>query len=97
VEAEGELGTFPMPSSEGGGGGDGGVPGSSGGGGGGSNAKYIVTCMGVIIYGFWIGNWIYRTTRTSNYSAFANSHNLQFTTARTKSSQSAVSSPVVVW
>jgi hypothetical protein len=32
---------------------------------------------------------------TSNYSAVANSHNLQFTTARTKSSQSAVSSPVV--
>jgi hypothetical protein len=32
---------------------------------------------------------------TSNYSAIANSHTLQFTTARTKSSQSAVSSLVV--
>jgi hypothetical protein len=31
---------------------------------------------------------------TSNYSPIANSHNLQFTTARTMSSQSAVSSPV---
>jgi hypothetical protein len=34
---------------------------------------------------------------TSNYSAIANSHTLQFTTARTKCSQSAVSSPVVAW
>jgi hypothetical protein len=32
---------------------------------------------------------------TSNYSAIGNLHTLQFTTARTKSSQSAVSSPVV--
>jgi hypothetical protein len=34
---------------------------------------------------------------TSNYSAIANSHILQFTTARTKSSQSAVSSSIVAW
>jgi hypothetical protein len=34
---------------------------------------------------------------TSNYIAIANSHTLQFTAARTKSSQPAVSSPVVVW
>jgi hypothetical protein len=34
---------------------------------------------------------------TSNYSAIANSHTLKFTTARTKSSQSAVSLPVVAW
>jgi hypothetical protein len=34
---------------------------------------------------------------TNNYSANANSHTLQFTTARTKISQSAVSSPVVAW
>jgi hypothetical protein len=34
---------------------------------------------------------------TSNCSAIANSHALQFTAARTKSSQSAVISPVVVW
>jgi hypothetical protein len=32
---------------------------------------------------------------TSNYSASAYSHTLQFTTARTKSSQSTVPSPVV--
>jgi hypothetical protein len=32
---------------------------------------------------------------TSNYSAIANSHTLQFTIARIKSSSSAVSSPVV--
>jgi hypothetical protein len=31
---------------------------------------------------------------TSNYSAVANSRTLQFTTAHTRSSQSAVSSPV---
>jgi hypothetical protein len=34
---------------------------------------------------------------TSNCSAIANSHTQQFTTARTKSSQSAVSSPVFAW
>jgi hypothetical protein len=34
---------------------------------------------------------------TSNFSAIANSHALQFTTARTKSPQTAVSSPVVAW
>jgi hypothetical protein len=34
---------------------------------------------------------------TSNYNANANSHNLQFTTARIKSFQVAVSSPVVTW
>jgi hypothetical protein len=32
---------------------------------------------------------------TSNYSTVANSYTLQFTTAHTKSFQSAVSSPVV--
>jgi hypothetical protein len=34
---------------------------------------------------------------TSNYSAFVNSHTLQFTTERIKSSQSAVSSLAVTW
>jgi hypothetical protein len=34
---------------------------------------------------------------TSNYSALSNSHILQLTTARSKSSQSAVYSPVVAW
>jgi hypothetical protein len=33
----------------------------------------------------------------SNYSALASSHTLQFTTARTKFSHSAVSSPIVAW
>jgi hypothetical protein len=33
----------------------------------------------------------------SNYSAIAKSHALQVTKARTMSSQSAVSSPVVAW
>jgi hypothetical protein len=34
---------------------------------------------------------------TCNYSAIASTHTLQFITTRTKSSQSAVSSPVVAW
>jgi hypothetical protein len=34
---------------------------------------------------------------TSNYRTITNSHTLQFTTACTKSSQTAVFSPVVVW
>jgi hypothetical protein len=34
---------------------------------------------------------------TSNYSAIANSHTQQLTTARTMSSQSAASSLVVIW
>jgi hypothetical protein len=34
---------------------------------------------------------------TSNSSAIANSHTLQFTTARTKPSQSALSSWIVAW
>jgi hypothetical protein len=34
---------------------------------------------------------------TSSYSAVANSHTLQFTTARTKYSQSSVFSAVVAW
>jgi hypothetical protein len=33
----------------------------------------------------------------STYSAIANSHIQQFTTVRTKSSQSVASSPVIVW
>jgi hypothetical protein len=38
-----------------------------------------------------------QTVTTSNYSAMADSHTLQFITARTTSSQSAVFSPGVVW
>jgi hypothetical protein len=38
-----------------------------------------------------------RIVTTGNYSAIANSHTVQFTTARSKSSQSAVPSPVVAW
>jgi hypothetical protein len=52
--------------------------------------------------GLWIGIIIgfiehLQVVTTSNYNANAKSHILQFTRARTKSSQSAVSSPVVVW
>jgi hypothetical protein len=47
-----------------------------------------------LVIGF-IGNL--QIVNTSNYSAIANSQTLQYTTARTKSSQSAVSSLVVAW
>jgi hypothetical protein len=39
----------------------------------------------------------FQIVTTSNYSSVANSHTPHFTTAYTKSSLSAVSSPVVVW
>jgi hypothetical protein len=39
---------------------------------------------------------ILQNVSTSNYSAIANSHTQRITTARNKSSRSAVSSPVVV-
>jgi hypothetical protein len=38
-----------------------------------------------------------QNTTASSYSAVANSHSLQFTTARAKSFQSAVSPPAVAW
>jgi hypothetical protein len=41
-------------------------------------------------------NWMYGTLTDRNYKVLY-SHTLQFTTARTKASQSAVSSPVVAW
>jgi hypothetical protein len=56
----------------------------------------------VIIDGVWIGIGVIgfvgllRLVTTSSSRAIANSHNLQFTRARTSSSQSAVSSPIVV-
>jgi hypothetical protein len=56
--------------------------------------------MSVTIDGVWFGNWIYgllQIVTTSNYNTITNSHTQQFTTARTKSSQYAVSSPVVAW
>jgi hypothetical protein len=40
---------------------------------------------------------ILKNINTSNYSAIANSHTLKFTTAHSKSFQSAMPSPVVVW
>jgi hypothetical protein len=40
---------------------------------------------------------ILQIVTTRNYSAIAYSHTLQFTTARTKYSQSALPSPVVAW
>jgi hypothetical protein len=45
--------------------------------------------------GVWIGNWINWTLKIRNYNTIANSNTLQFITASTKSSQAAVSSPVV--
>jgi hypothetical protein len=49
-------------------------------------------------FGLVIGNiWHLKHISTSNHSAIHNSQTLQFTTARTNSSHSAVSSPIVVW
>jgi hypothetical protein len=58
-----------------------------------------VTCMRVTIDGViaFIAHLYTQLVTTSNYSAIANSHTLQFTTSRTRSSQSDVSSPVVAW
>jgi hypothetical protein len=42
-------------------------------------------------------NGLLKLVTTINYSAVANSHTLQFTTARTKAFQPAVSSHVVAW
>jgi hypothetical protein len=59
----------------------------------------IVTCL-VTRYGVWISNQfigLLQTATTINFNVIADSHTVQFTTARTKSSQSAVSSPVVAW
>jgi hypothetical protein len=46
-------------------------------------------------FGSVIGFIEFLQNKTSNYSTIANSHTLQFITARTKSSQFAVSSPIV--
>jgi hypothetical protein len=54
----------------------------------------------VTIYGFWLVIGFIehlQIVTTSNYSATANSHILQFTRARINSSQFTVSSPVVAW
>jgi hypothetical protein len=70
---------------------------------------YIVACMseyetgfGLVIgfIGFELVNRFIehlQVVTTSNYSFIANTHIQQFTTVTTKSSQSAVSSPVVAW
>jgi hypothetical protein len=64
-------------------------------------SKSILSHVGVTTDRFWIGNRIYciltQLVTLSNCSAITNSHNVQFTTARIKSSQSAVSTPVVAW
>jgi hypothetical protein len=59
-----------------------------------------ITCLDWLFTGFglvigFIGHL--QNVTTSNYRAIANSHSLQFTTARIRSSQSTVSSPVVAW
>jgi hypothetical protein len=59
---------------------------------------YIVTCDTVTECGLAIGFIEHLHTQlvtNSNYIAITDSHTLQFTTARAKSFQSAVSSPVV--
>jgi hypothetical protein len=53
----------------------------------------ILSRVWVTIDGVWVGNWMYwifTDVTTSNYSTIANSHILQFTTARTTSSHSPV-------
>jgi hypothetical protein len=60
----------------------------------------ILSRVWVTIDRSWIGNWIYwhlHNVTTNNSNAVANSHPLQCTTARTMSSHSPVSSPVVAW
>jgi hypothetical protein len=55
--------------------------------------QHISTCL-MTKHVVWTGNWIYcarETLTTINYSAIVNSQTLQFTTARIKASQSAVS------
>jgi hypothetical protein len=59
-----------------------------------------LSCDGVSIDGFGLVIGFIENLQiitTSNYSANANSHTLQFTAARMKSSQSALFSPVVTW
>jgi hypothetical protein len=58
-----------------------------------SRVKWLDKGFGLVI-GF-IG--ILQTVTTINYSVIANSDALQFTRARTKPSQSAVSSPILAW
>jgi hypothetical protein len=58
--------------------------------------SYILSRDGVTIDRGWIDEHLQIVT-IRNYGAISNTHTLQFTTARIKSSQSAVSSPVVAW
>jgi hypothetical protein len=61
---------------------------------------HIITCISNYRRGFGlvIGfNEHLQIVNASNNSAIPRSHTLQFTTAHTKSSQSAVSSPTVAW
>jgi hypothetical protein len=60
---------------------------------------HIVTCE-VTRHGVWIGNRINRLVQivtTINYRAMGNFRTLEFTAARTKTFQSAVSAPFVAW
>jgi hypothetical protein len=60
----------------------------------------IMSRDGVTINGFGMVNGFtgnLQIVTSGNYSAIINSHTLQFITEHNKSSQSAVSSPVVAW
>jgi hypothetical protein len=58
-------------------------------------SRYLVSIDGSVLAMGFIG--LLQTVNPINYSAIANSHILQFTTARTKCSHSDASSPVVTW
>jgi hypothetical protein len=56
----------------------------------------VLSCIWGTTNQDWVGNWIYWTLTDRNCT-LPNAHTLQFTTAHTKSSQHAVSSPVGAW
>jgi hypothetical protein len=68
----------------------------------GSYISYIVTCMSDYQRGFgleikFIDHFNTRLVTTLNYSAIANLHILQITTAHSTPFQCAMSSPIVPW
>jgi type IV secretory pathway TrbD component len=63
----------------------------------GDTNTYILSRVWVTIDGFGLVIWFVEHLLIVTTSAIADSHTLQFTTARIKSFESAVSSPVVAW